>query len=126
MAPGAGSTHAVKLLLDEMLDREIAVQLRASGWDVEAVQEVADLQGLDDSSLLRAAHEASRALVTDNVIDFAPLHKRVLADAGHHSGLVFCKLTRSKKMIGAWVHSLDALLTSLQPEGTLDDECRWT
>ena len=63
--------------------------------------------------------------MTDNVIDLAPLHSQILAEGSHHSGIVFCKMPRSKSTIGAWVRSLESLLTVLGPTTDLDDTAQW-
>ncbi len=119
----------MKLLLDEMLDREIAVQLRQLGHDVVAVQERPEWWGTPDDVLLAdVAYRAGRALVTDNLRDFLPLHAALLASGRHHAGLVLApssRYPRSKRALGRWVNALHALL-SAQPRGrSLDDAYTW-
>ena len=84
----------MRLALDEMLDPEIAAQLRLRGWDVIAVANEPDLRGLGDVELLRALRPARRALVTDNVDDFARLHRDFLGANEDHAGLVFAAPAR--------------------------------
>jgi hypothetical protein len=79
----------VKLLLDEMHAPLVAVGLRARGHDVVAVKERPDMVGLPDRELLLAATAETRALVTENVKDFAALHKTGTAAAEQHAGIVF-------------------------------------
>lgn len=79
----------MKLLLDEMHAPAVATQLRARGHDVVAVKERPEMIGLPDRELLAAATAETRALVTENVKDFAALHKTVTAAGEKHSGLVF-------------------------------------
>jgi hypothetical protein len=72
----------VKLLLDEMYPGQLAQQLRADGYDVVAVVELPDLVGSPDLEVAHFAREQGRVLVTENVVDSAPL------DAGQHAGLI--------------------------------------
>jgi predicted nuclease of predicted toxin-antitoxin system len=118
----------LKLLLDEMLDKEIAVQLRTRGRDVRAVQEDAALRGLDDISLLRAAAEDGAVLVTDNVVDFLHLHGAFLDQAESHAGIILAapaQFPRSKRTIGVWVRALDACLGQLESTASLHSRVHW-
>lgn len=63
-----------------MFPASIAKALRDGGYDVVAVQEQPDLRQLSDPELFAAAQEDGRAVVTENVKDFAPLA------AGPHLG----------------------------------------
>lgn len=63
----------MRLLLDEMFPASIAQILRHDGHDVVAVQEQPDLRQLSDPELFVAAQEDRRAVVTENVKDFATL-----------------------------------------------------
>ncbi len=78
----------MKLLLDEMLDPEIAVQLRQRGWDVEAVTGDPELEGRKDPDLLRIASGQARILVADNVSDFTRLHRDFMAAGETHGGVL--------------------------------------
>ncbi len=54
-----------------MLDREIAVQLRARDHDIESIQgDYERLQGTYDTVVLEEAGAMGRSLVTDNVGHF--------------------------------------------------------
>ena len=79
----------MKLLLDEMHAPAVAVELRARGHDVVAVKERPELVGLADPDVLTVATREGRAVVTENVKDFAILHQRLTAAGAHHAGLVF-------------------------------------
>ncbi|MFN2592101.1 MAG: DUF5615 family PIN-like protein [Candidatus Dormibacteria bacterium] len=106
----AGTIH---LLLDEMLDPEIAVQLRRRGHDVEAVSEDNSLKRMPDADLLRYARSVERILVTDNVGDFDEHHRQFLANGERHAGMILApsrQFPRSKRTIGLWVDALDAYL----------------
>ncbi len=75
--------------MDEMHSPAVAEQLRDRGYDVLAVKERPELIGLSDAHLLAAATRDRRALVTENVKDFAVRHKRVTTGGDQHGGLVF-------------------------------------
>jgi hypothetical protein len=63
----------VRLPLGEMYPRRLAEQLRAEGHDVVAVVELPDLVGREDAEVARWACERGRVVVTENVVDYAPL-----------------------------------------------------
>src|SRR5258708_40319212 len=108
MGARAGLSSKVKLLLDEMLSASIAEQLRRQGHDAQATQGNAGLEGKPDPELLRAAREVGRALVTDNVADFARLHRQFLSSGEDHAGVVLVsprRFPRSKRTIGLWVEA---------------------
>ena len=119
----------MKLLLDEMLDREIAVQLRRRGHDVLAVQERPEWWGTSDEALLtEVAYRAVRVLVTDNLQDFLPLHAALMESGGHHAGLLLAspsRYPRAKATLGRWVAALDAYLSTLRGGSNLEDAYAW-
>lgn len=78
-----------KLLLDEMLPASIAEQLVTAGLDVRAVSADPQLRGSSDMDLLEWATAEGRALVTDNIRDFMPLHAKWSALGRTHGGLLF-------------------------------------
>jgi hypothetical protein len=119
----------VRLLLDEHYSPEIAEQLRAAhGHDVIHAAEVTEIKGRHDAVLLTWAVQNGRAIVTENVADFMPLHQEMIARGEHHHGLIFTnprQLPRSKHTIGLFVRSLNGYLRTL-PEGfTLADTINW-
>ena len=89
MGERAQAAVCVKLLLDEMHAPSAAALLRDLGHDAVAAKERADLIGLPDEDLLRAATAEGRAVVTENVKDFAVLHRGITAEGRRHMGLVF-------------------------------------
>jgi Domain of unknown function (DUF5615) len=109
----------VRLLLDEMYPRRLAEQLRADGHDVVAAAELPDLIGSDDAAVVRYARERQRVVVTENIVDYAPL------DAGDHAGLLLVNarrwprtpsgLPRLSQALRAWLHDRAA------PEGPTQD-----
>jgi hypothetical protein len=77
------------ILLDEMLSPRIAEQLRVVGADVVAISDTAHLKGTSDSDVLELATSEARALITDNIRDFAPLNASWAALGRTHAGMVF-------------------------------------
>lgn len=106
----------MKLLLDEMLSPKIARQLRRRSHDVASIQEEhLHLQGAPDSDVLEQAAEERRAIVTNNIRDFMPLHRRWLIEGRRHYGIVLSddkSLPRSHRSIGLWVRTLDHFLST--------------
>lgn len=104
----------MKLLLDEMLSPAIARGLRDRGHDVQAIKrDRGDLQGVADAELLVRMAVEQRAIVTNDVADFAPLHERLVAAGEAHAGIVFSNdatLPRSRAAIPRWVDALAAFL----------------
>ncbi len=78
-----------RLVLDEMLSPVIAEQLVAAGLDVLVVSADPVLRGRSDADVLEWAAGEGRAVVTDNVRDFAPLHASWAALGRTHAGLLF-------------------------------------
>ncbi len=87
---GTGSGQAVRLLLDEMLSPVIARELCARGHDVQAVAGHPEREALSDPEVLALARAERRAVVTNNVRDFRPLHvEAVLPGGPGHYGMIF-------------------------------------
>ena len=103
----------LRLLLDEHFSPEIARQLRSQGHDVLAAPERADLHGFSDRELLRVATAERRTIVTENVADFAELHRQSILGGEPHAGLVFTsprRYPRTRRGIGKLVRALAGLL----------------
>jgi predicted nuclease of predicted toxin-antitoxin system len=79
----------LRILLDANLSmKRIGVRLEQLGHDVRAIAAEADLDGLDDPSVLQLAGVDGRVFVTRNSRDFAPLC-RAWAEAGReHAGVI--------------------------------------
>ncbi len=113
MGAGAGSAR-LRLLLDEMYPQAIAEQLRRGNHDVDAVTERGELRTLPDQEIFATAQQEQRAVVTENVADFARIadeHDR----RGHpHYGLILVdpgKYQRGDpRTIGRMVTALGKLL----------------
>ncbi len=102
----------MRLLLDEHLSPEVASQLQSQGIDAVAAAAMPGLRQLSDEELLRWAAGEGRALVTENVRDFAPLQGAYLNGAEQHCGLVFtsaARFPRRRSAIGPLVRALAAL-----------------
>lgn len=103
----------MKLLLDEMLSPAIARALRERGHDVEAVKEHPDWEALSDPELVSLAASERRAIVTNNLRDFRPLHAEVIVSGGSGSaGMVFVRTNfrLSKADAGRIIAALEAKL----------------
>ncbi len=111
-----------------MLDPYIGVQLQRRRWDVESIQgEHQDMLGLADVVVLERATQLGRALVTDNIRHFLPLHHRYLAEQKTHAGLILAHprgYPRGKKTIGIWVRGLEQVLQRLA-SGSTENLCEW-
>lgn len=117
----------MKLLLDEQYSTDIAAQLRAEGYDVVSVHDLG-LAGIADRPLLEAAAGAVRALVTNNVRDFAPLAGAWAAEGRVHNGLVFTSdrsFPRARNTLGLFSNALKALLDAEPSAGGLKNQVRW-
>lgn len=101
----------MRLLLDEMISPQVAVQLRARGIDIYGIAERADLVQLTDAQVLALAGEEQRVVVTFDIADFAALAR---ADIDH-SGILFVSSTtfpQDRALLGALVSALQAAVRS--------------
>jgi len=104
----------VRLLLVEMLSPAIARELRARGHDVEAVARHPDRETLPDPEVLALARAEHRAVVTNNVRDYRPLHHEAIVPGGPgHYGMIFMpgSYRRTKADTGRIITALEAKLT---------------
>jgi predicted nuclease of predicted toxin-antitoxin system len=118
----------MKLLLDEHFTPRIANQLRRRRHDVVAARAQADLHGLSDAELLAFASGQRRALVTENVADFAELHRAAIVAGHRHFGLIFTsphRFSRNTRGIGRIVRALDALLDANRGDEALLNQTWW-
>jgi predicted nuclease of predicted toxin-antitoxin system len=102
----------VKLLLDEMLSPDIAENLRARGHDVQSIKG-SPHERLSDSDVMDLARSEQRAVVTNNLQDFRPLHNAAVVPGGPgHFGMVFMpsNYRRTKSDIGRITDRLDEIL----------------
>jgi len=118
----------VKLLLDEMLSPVIAEQLRERGHDVEAVNGHPLREALSDREVMDLARSERRAVVTNNLVDFRPLHHEAIAPGGPgHFGMVFMpgNYRRTKADVGRIVTALKAKLDEHPGENDLAGGETW-
>lgn len=110
----------MKLLLDEMYAPAVAALLRDWGHDAIAVTERADLVGMPDEDLVRIATSDDRAVVTENIRDFAGLNLRFSVRGQPHSGLIFALSRRFPRSAQNYVQVLaDALASFLSEHGAM-------
>jgi len=112
----------VKLLLDEMHAPSIADALTKDSLDVVAVASVADLRGVPDADLLAHAASSGRALVTENIVDFAPLANQWATEDRPHAGLIFTNPKRFNRATLAYPGNLMAALRSFHDDPPVDGQ----
>jgi hypothetical protein len=118
----------VKLLLDEMLSPAIARELCARGHDVEAVAAHPEHEALSDPDVLALARAQHRAVVTNNLRDFRPLHHEAITPGGAgHYGMIFIPggYRRTKADTGRIITRLEAILTQYPGEQDLANGEAW-
>ena len=117
----------LRLLLDEMLSPSIAEQLRDRGHEVEAVKG-SEHEQLSDPEVMDLARSEQRAVVTNNLVDFRPLHNEAITPGGAgHWGMVFMpgKYRRTKADTGGIVEALEAKLAEFPKDDSLVDGETW-
>ena len=95
-----------------MLSPAIARELRARGHDAEAVAGHPDRETLSDPEVLTLARAEHRAVITNNLRDFRPLHHEAISPGGHgHYGIIFIPGTyrRTRNDTGKIITALETL-----------------
>jgi hypothetical protein len=118
----------MKLLLDEMLSPAIARELRARGHDVEAIAGHPNREALTDPEVIAVARAEHRAIVTNNLRDYRPLHSDAIIPGGTgHYGMIFLPgpYRRSKNDTGRIITALEAKLRKYPGEKDLADGEDW-
>lgn len=118
----------MRLGLDEHYSPQIATSLRDAGFDVISVKERPELLSISDAELLATMTEEGRALLTENVGDFAPLIQRRAADGEDFSGIIYTSnntMPRSKATIGRYVEALTRLMERFPDEGGFVNRVEW-
>lgn len=113
----------MRLLLDEQLSTAVAKQLKRRGHDVVVVSEVG-LRGSDDAAVLAWATEERRALVTNNIRDFRPLHAAHVTSQTPHFGIVLVSSVGydlARRRLGPLVGALETLLVEHPADDALLD-----
>jgi Domain of unknown function (DUF5615) len=102
----------VKLLLDEMLSPVIARELRKRGHDAESVAGDPAREAMSDPQVLVSAGAEHRAIVTNNLRDYRPLHHEAIVPGGSgHFGMIFIpgSYRRSLADTGRIITALEAI-----------------
>jgi uncharacterized protein DUF5615 len=118
----------VRLLLDEMLSPAIARDLRSRGHDVESVAGNPGREALSDPEVLALARAEHRAIVTNNVRDFRPLHHEAITPGGAgHFGMIFMpgSYRRARADTGRIIAALEQILTRYPGEKDLANGEAW-
>ncbi len=118
----------MKLLLDEMLSPAIARDLRAHGHDAESVAGHPDRETLSDPEVLALSRAGHRALVTNNLRDFRPLHNEAISPGGAgHFGLIFMpgSYRRTRADTGRIVAALETVLSQYPGDRDLANGEAW-
>lgn len=110
----------MKLLLDEHHDPAVARALRERGHDVAAVAERDDLRGRADADVFAAAGAEGRAVVTENVRDYAGLVKHAGDLDETHAGVVFTSPSRYPRVPDARARLTEALARLLEEHAATD------
>lgn len=108
-----------------MISSRVAAQLRQAGYDVVSVKrDRPELEQRLDETVVAAAADEQRAVVTNNVRDYRVVHERIRARGETHYGIVFTyddTLPRSKAAIPLWVTRLADLLDAHRGDRALVD-----
>lgn len=118
----------MKLLLDEMIAPAIAQQLCDRGHDVEAIKNHHLHEALSDSEVMELARSQGRAVVTNNLMDFRPLHYEAIAPGGPgHLGMVLMpgNYRHAKAGTGRIVKALKAKLSEFPGNDDLGRAETW-
>jgi uncharacterized protein YbjT (DUF2867 family) len=117
----------VRLLLDEMLSAAIARELRERGHDVLAIAEHPGWATRSDPEVLAVARTERRAIVTNNLRDYRPLHADAITPGGPgHFGMVFMPgaYRRTKADTGRIIAALEVKLAEYPGDEDLaNGEC---
>ncbi len=114
-------------MLDEHYAEAVAKELRGRGLDAVTVAGLR-LRGIDDEALLEFAASDRRALLTNNVVDFMPLHSRWMAAGRSHFGLLFtddASMPRGRGAIGRYVTVLTTFMAARPGDADAVDQVHW-
>ena len=116
----------MRLLLDEMLSPAIARDLRERGHDVLAIAEHPGWTALSYPEVLAVAPTQRRAIVTNNLRDYRPLHAEAITPAAQtlRHGLHARQLPATRADTGRSFAALEAKLTEYPGDDDLaNGEC---
>lgn len=100
----------------------IAQALTEDSWDVIAVAAEVELRGMSDEEVLAHAAAAGRALVTENVVDYAPLTEQWTGEGRTHAGLIFTNPRRFNRATMAYPGNLITALRRFLSKPPIDGE----
>ena len=118
----------MRLLLDEHYSPRIAEHLHAQGHDVTAVVARPDLAGLADRTLITAARNDGRALVTENVADFMLIFTELARTETPHAGIILTnphRFPRSRDGMGRLIEALHEILVAHPEDDAFTDRVVW-
>ena len=118
----------MKLMLDEQQPARIAVLLREAGHDVVGITETEAMRGRADHEVLETAVAQHRALLTENIRDFALLHRQWLDEGRSHYGILLASAQRFARRRGAnrtLLAALRSLLRVNPSDQALRDQLIW-
>lgn len=96
--------------------------LTIDSWDVEAVAVAAETRGKPDEEILTHAASTGRALVTENVIDYAILAEQWAGDGRPHAGLIFTSPRRFNRATIAYPGNLVRALSRFLADAPIQGE----
>ena len=114
-------------MLDHHYSPQIANRLHDFGHDVMSVGE-RGWETETDEALLTLCLGEQRALLTNNVADFAVIVRRWALEGRSHAGLVFTSdrsMPRSSDWTGRYVGALDGLLRDRAGDLAITDQVEW-
>ena len=117
----------MRLVLDHHYSPLIAQQLRERGHDVVTAGE-RGWEAEDDEPLLDLCASDGRALLTNNVADFAVIARQWQSQGRSHHGLILMSdhsMPRNRNTIGRYVEVLAVLMTDNPADGSLVDRVHW-
>src|SRR5689334_22645035 len=100
-----------RLYFDRHIMARLAVALRGPGFDVRWTEE-AGLETATDEEQLAFAVAEGRAILTDNIRDFAPLHEASLAAGQTHAGIIVSRQL-GRRQYGSLLERMLRLLNHL-------------
>ncbi len=116
----------MRLFLDAHVSGpRIGLALRALGYDVRAVDEERELDGLDDLDLLALATADQRILVTFNLKDFLPI-LRAWAERGQaHAGCILVASSLRHEDFGILIAGIRQALEAIPDHAAWSDRTHW-
>jgi len=122
VAAPTSPSQQVKLLLDEMHAPSIAEALTSDSLDVVAVASTLGLRGMPDADLLAHAATTGRAVVTENIVDFALLSNQWTTENRAHAGLIFTNPKRFNRATLSYPGNLITALRVFRDDPPIDGE----